>query len=93
MAGFRGYQIDPNGLAEIGRGEDLQKLCLQAAERAARWANNQDPAGDYQVAAAGIPSGEKEEIRAGATITQMKDSYQGTKQRVLLRSVVIAEAQ
>lgn len=64
------YTPDYNGMRDFGREEFIGQAAVDAGRAVARWAKNNDPGGEYDVQETGVPSGRRNEIRAGAVVTE-----------------------
>lgn len=63
------YKPDPSGLRELAVSPGLQDAVLNAAQAGAAYCATQDPAGQYVAEAEPVRAGYRDELRAGAMVT------------------------
>ena len=86
----RAYRADHGGFHELANSKGIGDAMVSAAERGRRFAQLDDPDGDYAVERRTVPGGRDDEPRAGAVLESRKASA-GGRRRTLVRSVPVVE--
>lgn len=84
------YRMDNEGFQDLANSSELSDIAVEAAERGRRFAQADDPDGEYVVDRRTVPGGRHGEPRAGAVLESRKASPGGRK-RTLVRSVNVIE--
>ena len=80
------YEVEDDGLRELGRSAAMQQQTLDGARRIAETAQRDNPRGSYSVAPRTVVSGWAHERRAGAEVIE-ETPGDGPQRRSLARAV------
>ena len=86
------YRMDNAGFQDLANSSEVSDIAVEAAERGRRFAQADDPDGEYGVDRRTVIAGRPghEAPRAGAVLESRKASA-GARKRTLLRSVNVIE--
>lgn len=87
------YRADPNGLAAIGRSQDLADASLDVAQHGAALGRKYDPDGTYSAEPRGVRAGWNNEFRAGAAVVQDEPVYPAARRMVMADVLIAMESQ
>lgn len=81
------YTPQNEGIRKLGLSAGVQDATLQAARRIANDARSIAPKPEYTVNPARIASGRRNELRAGAIVSDTMESSQGARKESLKRAI------